>query len=257
MSVIPFSNKDISTIGNYAESINLGEAVQVSEKIAFQNNTAFNLRNSTQKNEFSFQYIADAKLQEGSCITRLIEGVMVNSFIGKEANATDDLISRIFTNSIAIEFGEQIFHSCIGKRCRVSHCYNTICYIVEEKSKGYRIATYDDEVKGFRLFNALKTTVTIIDCNPISLQQVSTLMYKIEKPILCAKSLITDNKTLVAYQNLPSNSFTIEFKDQLSDSMIRALGSFNAKKLKNNAWQVSENIITLLRELTPIGRVTI
>lgn len=257
MSVIIFSDHDISIIGNFAEKIKLGSANEICKELAKQNLEAFNLRHSNLKEEYSFKYIPNAEISQGRSIIELVRGLMVNSFINKEGTPTDKLISRIYKNTIAIEFGEQSFAPVIGKQCKVKHNFNLINFIVDELKHGFKIASFDESKQVFRLFTAQKESVTPIICNQLSLQQVSSLIYKIEKPILEGKSRIIENSILVAYKILPNDLFTIEFKDQLSDQMINILNDFSAKVLRENVWQVPDNIYGLLRRLSPRGHVYI
>lgn len=257
MSVIKFSDHDISIIGNFAAKIKLGGANEISFQLAKQNQEAFNLRHSNFKEEFSFKHYPDAALPQGQSIIELVRSLMVNSFISKEGTLTDTLISRIFKNTIVIEFGEQSFAPVIGKRCRVKHNHNLINFVVDELKHCYKIASFDESKQVFRLFNAQKESVTTLNCNQLSSQQVSSLIYKIEKPILEGKSRIIENNTLVAYKILPDDLFTIEFKDQVTDHMIKTLNNFSANNLKENVWQVSDNIFALLRILCPRGHVYI
>ncbi|MFT5851570.1 MAG: hypothetical protein ACI87J_001543 [Colwellia sp.] len=257
MSVTILSDYEISIIGNFAEKIKLGKANEICTQLAKQNLEAFNLRNNSLKEEYSFKYVPNADIPQGRSIIESVRVLMVNSFINKEGTLTDKLISRIYKNTIAIEFGEQLFEPFIGKQCRVKHNYNLINFIVGEFKRGFKIASFDESKQVFRLFNAQKDSVTALSCNHLSLQQVNSLIYKIEKPILEDKSRIIENSVLVAYKILPDDLFTLEFKDQISDKTLTILNDFSVKHLKGNVWQVPDNIYELLRRLSPRGHVYI
>jgi hypothetical protein len=255
MSVNLYSDKDISIVGNFAERIKLGSAAEISLQLAQQNVAAFNLRHSNLSEECNFVYVPDAAIIHANSLTGLVRELMTNSFTTTENTPANTLLSRIFINSIAIEFGVQLFQEVIGKQCRVKHNYNLINYIVEEKKHGYRIATYDDEKNMFRLFNAQKNSVETLTCNQLSAQQVGTLVYSIEKPILAGDSVFIENNILTAYKNNQDDSLTVELKNEATEVMVESLYKFKAKKLSDKVWRVSINVLTLLRELCPSGKV--
>jgi hypothetical protein len=257
MSVYLFSSDEVSIVANFAQKIRLGDAANIGLMLATQNADAFNSRHSNSAEKVKFVLNPDAILTYDRSLSALIRDLMVNSFISNEETPAYILLCRIFRNSIAMEFGQQEFHAYIGKQCRVKHSYNLIHYIVGELKHGYRIATLDDERNIFRIFNAHKEAVDVLGCNQLSLQQVSTLTYKIENPILKGKSVFLENNTLTAFKNHPETDFTIELKRQASTSMIDSLEKFKARNVSKNIWKVSANIIVVLRELCPRGSVYI
>lgn len=255
MSVNLFSSKEISIVANFAQQIKLGSAKDIGQKLAEQNVAAFNFRHADLKEAVNFSFIPNLTISEDRSLTELVRDLMVNSFTSKDDTPTNTLLSRILKNTIAIEFGKQDFDVHIGKQCRVKHSYNLINYVVGELKQCYKIATLDEDRKAFRIFNAQKGSVSLLECNQLSTQQVSTLVYKIEKPILEGKSVFIENSTLTAYKNHPDDFFTIELKEHATEQMVKTLEQFNAKKLRENIWKVSTNIITVLRDLCPKGSV--
>jgi hypothetical protein len=257
MSVYLFSDKDISIVASFAQQIKLGDANAIGQQLAEQNVAAFNSRHANLTKEVNFTFIPNLTISQNRSLTELVRDLMVNSFTDKVDSTTNILTSRILRNSIAIEFGEQIFHDVIGKQCRVSHCYSLLNFVVAELPKGYKIASYDEDRKVFRIFNAQKSAVTLLGCNHLSTQQVGSLVYSIEKLILEGKSVFIENSSLTAYKNHPNDFYTIELKEFAPEQMVESLLRMNAINIADNIWKVSNNIITVLRDLCPKGSVYI
>ena len=255
MSVDLFSDKEISIVANFAERINLGDAQHLGHLLAQQNVNAFNSRYSNFEEKVNFKLVSNTEALVDNSLTSVVYDLIVNSYTDQKNSHACLLLSRILKNTIAIEFGEQEFHGTIGKQCRVKHTYNRINYVVAEQRHGLRIASFDEVRNCFRLFNAHKEAVTLLGCNQLSLQQVSSLIYRIEKPILDEQCVLIENNTLKAFKDNPEDVFTIEFKVSADEQMIKLLKKFNAHCLRDNIWQVSSNIISVLRELCPRGSV--
>lgn len=255
MSVHLFSDKEISLVANFAERIRLGDAQHLGHLLAQQNVNAFNFRYSNIQKKVNFQLVPNTEKLDDKFLTRVAYDLIVNSYTDQKNSPACLLLSRILKNTIAIEFGEQLFHSTIGKQCRVKHNYNRLNFVVAELRYGLRIASFDDEQGSFRLFNAHKEAVTLLACNQLSVQQARTLTLKIEKPILDEQCVFIENNNFKAFKDNPDDVFTIEFKVGANDQMIQTLKKFNAHCLRDNIWQVSTNIISVLRELCPRGSI--
>lgn len=255
MSVNLFSSKEISIIANFAQLIKLGEAHEIGQALAEQNVAAFNFRHTDLNELVNFSHIPDIKISEGGSLTALVYELMTNSFTTQNDTPANILLSRILKNSIAIEFGEQIHLATVGKQCRVTHCYALINYVVADLGKAYKIATYDDDRQSFRVFNSHKSAVSLLNCNQLSAQQVDTLLYNLERPILEGKSVFIENCSLTVFKNHPDNFFTIELKELAPAFMGEKLIQFNATIIGKNIWKVSNDIIYILRELCPRGSV--